>query len=95
MKLIFHLLQLFPFLLKVIDVMREEVVSNILLTEKKGGTITTMITNFRLYCYETKLMIIFYYFRVEFMNKFYDGKGYLFVPFSFKSIEMMEDDEVH
>ncbi|XP_046846195.1 V-type proton ATPase 116 kDa subunit a1-like isoform X2 [Xenia sp. Carnegie-2017] len=32
---------------------------------------------------------------VEFMNKFYDGKGYLFVPFSFKSIEMMEDDEVH
>ncbi|CAB4019712.1 V-type proton ATPase 116 kDa subunit a-like [Paramuricea clavata] len=32
---------------------------------------------------------------VEFMNKFYDGNGYLFLPFSFKSIESMDDDESH
>ena len=29
------------------------------------------------------------------MNKFYDGTGYLFVPFSFKSIESVDDDESH
>lgn len=30
---------------------------------------------------------------VEYMNKFYKGDGYLFVPFSFKHVDIADDDE--
>lgn len=30
---------------------------------------------------------------VEFQNKFYSGTGYAFVPFAFKTIDTLPDDE--
>lgn len=40
-------------------------------------------------------LLFFYIFscRVEFMSKFYEGLGYPFQPFYFKSILDAEDDE--